>query len=144
MTAVSTKEAARQLGISQATMRRLIREGCPVEDLGYGAPGKGSMVDPVKVAAWKARRKLGGIEERNELSIMAEHLRDFVKRDCGLFDGEPSRAHQIAKISESAAALYSVLFWRYAYVRLLGRGPEEWEVPRAIHELLRMCERAQK
>lgn len=52
--AMPVATAARALGVSESTLRRKIRDGCPVARRGGRGRGKRTLIDPDAVRAWEA------------------------------------------------------------------------------------------
>lgn len=52
--AMPVATAARALGVSESTLRRKIRAGCPVARRGGRGRGKRTLIDPDAVRAWEA------------------------------------------------------------------------------------------
>lgn len=54
MTARSTEEAARELRVSEPTLRRWIADGAPVARKGRRGRGCQTLIDPLAIRAWRA------------------------------------------------------------------------------------------
>lgn len=77
---VPLKDAARQLGKSEATLRRWIQRGAPTVSLGSCGRGKGSTVDPEALRRWKTGGGAG--PDRKDLpETIATALWDTLRRD---------------------------------------------------------------
>lgn len=85
MNAVPIPDAARALGISPATLRRWMREGCPVASRGRRGRGLAAMINPGEVRAW---RQAG--EREAVLLALASSLPDVLA-------GGIEKAHQLAE-----------------------------------------------
>ena len=76
---VNLGEMAGIAGVSEPTIRRWIKEGCPVKS--RGANGVAYELDPDEVKAWRTERdRAAGDEE-------AERQRQIVERQAEMFDG---------------------------------------------------------
>lgn len=120
-------EAARELGKSPATLRRWIAQGAPCEQPGEPGRGNGALVDPARLARWKA-----GVEATSEAEAMrqlAVNLRDYHRRNLGAL---PAHVH-IGIPAEKAAAYLAVL---YRYLANRVTGSDLWgDVPVEIQHL---------
>lgn len=75
MSAVPIDEAAQELGVSVATLRRWIQRGCPVASRGRRGRGLATMIDPGEVRAW---RRAG--EREATLMALASSLPDVLAK----------------------------------------------------------------
>jgi hypothetical protein len=97
--AVSLAEAARELGKSEETLRRWVREGAPTARLGESGRGRGSRVDPEALRHW---RKGGGatIDAREFVRRLGDILQDYHR----------AGDHRLVGLSEDRARrLYAAL-----------------------------------
>ncbi|MDQ5978256.1 MAG: hypothetical protein QG602_1230 [Verrucomicrobiota bacterium] len=62
MPALPLPAAAVELGISEPTLRRWLRQGAPVTRQGRRGRGRVALVDPVAVRRWRAPGKAAGID----------------------------------------------------------------------------------
>jgi hypothetical protein len=85
MNAVQIHAAAQELGVSVATLRRWMREGCPVASRGRRGRGLATMIDPDAVRTW---RQAGSREA--VLLALASSLPDVLA-------GGIEKAHQLAE-----------------------------------------------
>lgn len=88
MTGLPVPDAARMLNVRPGTLRRWIRQGCPVVERGRRGRGHAERVDPAAVAAW-SRLSLG------------ESSSD---RDCLMHDLEAAIPGLVAEASLQALA----------------------------------------
>lgn len=104
---LTVAEAARELGVSAATVRRRIRQGQlrVIEGNGVGGRNLGYRVC------------LDGPTDDEPSDL----LLDFLRRDCGL----SVPAHALCGITRQQAAQYLLLMWRYAHIRRHGAEPDE-------------------
>jgi len=109
---VSIAEAARQLGVVDATVRRWVREGAPCVELGSVGRHNGSRVNVAALVAWRGSGGKFCSTDRNQdelLMTIAGALRDTLLRDAG--EGE-SAAVLLGIDRGRAAALLIVAYER--------------------------------
>lgn len=84
-------DAARALGVGEATLRRWIQRGCPVAARGRRGRGCRTMIDPVAVRAW--HRAQGGEDALLAFAgAVPELVAEAVNRSFLATDGPHKRA----------------------------------------------------
>lgn len=84
-------DAAQELGVSVATLRRWIQRGCPVASRGRRGRGCRTLVDPVAVRAWR-RQSDGSDFARTLAGYIPELVGEAVNRSFLATDGPHKRA----------------------------------------------------
>lgn len=91
MNAVPIHAAAQELGVSIPTLRRWMREGCPVARRGHRGRGCATLLDPVAVESW--RRAQGGEDALLAFAgAVPELVAEAVTRSFLATDGPHKRA----------------------------------------------------
>lgn len=70
---VTVPEAARQIGKDVSTLRRWMRQGCPVVDYQGRGRGNRTLVDVDAILAWRQRH-----ERHTDLSELADKIPDLI------------------------------------------------------------------
>lgn len=65
-------EAARELGERPGTLRRWVREGCPVASAGQRGRGNALLLDPEQVQRWRAANDCDHSDAKGHSALLAE------------------------------------------------------------------------
>jgi hypothetical protein len=108
MTPLPVPRAARELGVSPATLRRWIREdGAPCVALGSVGRNCGSTVDVNAVRLWRAERMGIGAPAQPLQRRIVEAVGDVLKRDDG--SGKPTHLRLGVSAAHAAELLYQAV-----------------------------------
>lgn len=137
---VSLKEAAKRLKRSPASLRRWVRQGAPcVTHDSAGGRGRGSRVDLTSLVDWWTRRELGATGAAAsgvDLDRLSVFLLDFLRRGSGLNDRP---AHECLSISQTEAAAFLCLLWRYGFLQGHKRPPKELDYTPEVRSLIEIA-----
>lgn len=95
----TVKQAAAHFRVSQETVRRWIRKGCPCESPGEVGRGRGALLDLDAVSSWRASKLGISSIAGDPMQKVAMALLDVLRRDGGR--GVP--IHRQLGISDQAA-----------------------------------------
>ena len=138
MPALPLPAAAVELGISEPTLRRWLRQGAPVTRQGGRGRGRAALVDPAAVDRWRTPGKAAGIDAAILAAELPELLAAAVWQTFLLIDGP----HKRPCANELAAAWYGMT--TAALDRLREHDatlPELSALPEAIDRLQKIAHR---
>ncbi|MCC7200905.1 MAG: terminase small subunit [Gammaproteobacteria bacterium] len=138
MPALPLPAAAVELGISEPTLRRWMRQGAPVTRQGGRGRGRAALIDPVAVAAWRAPGKAAGIDAQVFAAELPELLAAAVWSTFVTISGP----HKRPAAGELAAAWYAMTTAALDRLREHDAAvPELSALPEAIDRLQKIAHR---
>ncbi len=135
MTARPLAEAAREMGLTTATLRRWVQQGAPTERPGSVGRNHGALVDPAALRRWRYGEPGAPRSDMEAIETIAQAFEDFFRRDSGL----DAPAHRCLGIPDREAAALLVVLFEYVWQRLVGRELTAEDAPAQIARLRAIC-----
>lgn len=133
---MTIRAAARELGVSESTIRRWVQNGAPCIRQGESGRGRGALVHVSDLE----RRRRGGLKPDRVLDRVAEAMLEAYR--CEANQGLPAHRLFPAMPKEGKAAMLYAYAYHRVHLKLTGMPPDDNALPEPIEQLLRIVRTA--